>query len=103
MKLNRDLGKALGDRKKGHWLGWQIVIDSLKLLPSNPNCLQARDAILHALNEQKKKKKLKAAVFKPALRAFWGAFAHFGMGPSARFVAPDSLQTIEDKNLPPNL
>ena len=30
MKMNRDLGTALGDKVKGHQLGWQLVVDGLK-------------------------------------------------------------------------
>jgi extracellular elastinolytic metalloproteinase len=103
MKMNRDLGKALGDKKRGHLLGWQIVVDGFKLTPANPSFLQARDAILRALADQRYRGILSEIDFKKANRAAWGAFSHFGMGPNATSVGATLFGIQEDKSLPPNL
>jgi len=52
MKMNRDLGRAFGDKKRGHLMGWQIVVDGFKLTAANPSFLMARDGILQALDSQ---------------------------------------------------
>lgn len=103
MKMNRDLSRALADKKQGHLLGWQIVVDGLKFTPANPSFLDARDAILRALEAQRGAGNLNDANFRRARRAVWGAFAHFGMGPNARSVGASLEQVIEDKSLPPGL
>jgi extracellular elastinolytic metalloproteinase len=37
MEINRKIGKALGSQDLGHQISWQIVVDGLKLSPSNVN------------------------------------------------------------------
>jgi extracellular elastinolytic metalloproteinase len=103
MKMNRDLGRAFGDKKQGHLLGWQIVVDGLKLTPASPSFLAARDAILKALEGQRKSGKLSPDDFRRALRAAWGAFARFGMGPNASSVGASFVGIVEDRSLPPGL
>jgi extracellular elastinolytic metalloproteinase len=103
MKMNRDLGRAFGDRRRGHLLGWQIVADGFKKTPANPSFLAARDAILQSLDAQRKVGKLSPDDFRLALRAVWGAFARFGMGPNARSVGASLVGIVEDRNLPPGL
>lgn len=51
MKMDRDLGKALGNKKRGHCIGWQIVFNGLLLLSANPTFAQARDGMIAALGE----------------------------------------------------
>lgn len=100
MKMNRDLGTVLGDRVKGHQLGWQIVLDGLKLTPANPSMLNARDAVLKALEDRKNVGLLSIIDFKKALRMAWYAFARFGMGPNASSVGASLVGIIEDRNPP---
>ena len=82
MKINRDLGVDLGDRKKGHLLGWQIVIAGLQLTPANPNYLQGRDAIIQALKDRRRNG-LPDEEFQKAYMTVWKAFTLFGMGGKA--------------------
>ena len=103
MKINRDLGRAFGDRQRGHLLGWQLVVDGFKMTPANPSFLAARDGILQALDSQRRVGKLSPDDFRRALRAVWGAFARFGMGPNARSVGASLQGIVEDRNLPPGL
>ena len=88
MKMNRDLGKVLNDRKKGHLLGWQIVIAGLQFTPSNPNYLEGRDCIIQALKCRRRKGMLEDEDFQKAYTAVWIAFTRFGMGPKA--TSPNS-------------
>lgn len=103
MKMNRDLGRAFGDKKRGHMLGWQIVVDGLKFTPANPSFLDARDGILRALEAQRTAGNLTDADFRRGRRAAWGAFAHFGMGPNARSIGASLSGVVEDRGLPPGL
>ncbi|HEX7278787.1 MAG TPA: M36 family metallopeptidase [Solirubrobacterales bacterium] len=75
MELNRNIGEKLAI---------EIVIDGMKLTPANPTYLQARDAILSALDA-----KAVADEWDEALRAerkdqAWRAFAKYGMGVDAQ-------------------
>lgn len=103
MKMNRDFGRALNDKKRGHLLGWQIVVDGFKLTPANPSFLDARDAILRALEAQRSAGRLSEADFRKTIRAAWFAFAHFGMGPNASSVGASLNNIVEDRNPPPGL
>jgi extracellular elastinolytic metalloproteinase len=103
MKMNREFGKAFGDKVRGHRLGWQIVVDGLKLTPANPSMLDARDAILRALEDQKNSGMLSVVDYKKANHAAWLAFARFGMGPNARSVGASFEGIVEDRNPPPGI
>lgn len=100
MKINRDLAAALGDKKRAYQLGWQLVVDGMKLTPANPSFLDARDAILRALEGQKNTGKLTPNDHRKALRVLWRAFARFGMGPNARSVGASLVGIVEDRNPP---
>jgi len=100
MQMNRKLGAALGSPKRGHALGWQIVVDGLKLTAANPNFLQARDATLRALNDQRTTGRLNDAEHASALKATWEAFAKFGMGPNARSQGTEFGGTVADFTVP---
>jgi extracellular elastinolytic metalloproteinase len=100
MKINRDLGAALGDKKRGYLLGWQLVVDGMKLTPANPSFLDARDAILRALEGQRGAGRLTADDHRKALRVLWRAFARFGMGPNASSVGASLAGIVEDRNPP---
>lgn len=78
----------------GNNLAMQLVVDSLKLCPPNPNFLQARDALL-----------LADRVYTGGAnqKAIWQAFAKRGMG--ARAVASGSQTTsgiVENFETPPS-
>ncbi|HEY0048509.1 MAG TPA: M36 family metallopeptidase [Pyrinomonadaceae bacterium] len=100
MKMNRDFGAALGDRVRGHRIGWQIVVDGLKLTPSNPSFLDARDALLRALEDLGRTGSLTEDEFFTLNRAAWAAFARFGMGPNANSIGA-SLDGIFEDTFPP--
>ena len=100
MKINRDLGAAFGDKKRGHLLGWQLVVDGMKMTRANPSFLDARDGILRALEGQREAGKLSTDDHRKALRVLWLAFARFGMGPEARSVGASLFGIVEDRNPP---
>jgi extracellular elastinolytic metalloproteinase len=104
MQMNRNLGAALGSTKRGHELGWQLVVDSLKLCPANPSFLDARDATLRALDDREKTKKPGDTTDFPGIRkAVWQAFAKFGMGPHAACDGALLQGVVEDTGMPPGL
>jgi extracellular elastinolytic metalloproteinase len=71
MEMNRQIGAQLG---------LQLVVDALKLSSANPSFLDARDALLKALDH----KALPRSRHDQLLVAMWKVFARFGMGPGAR-------------------
>ena len=103
MKMNRDFGTVLGNRVKGHQLGWQIVVDGLKLTPANPSMLDARDGILRALQDHRTAEMLSDEEFEQTNRAAWRAFARFGMGPNASSIGASLEGVVEDLNPPPGI
>jgi extracellular elastinolytic metalloproteinase len=94
MMMTRRIRAALGDNARGYRLSWQIVVDGLKLLPADPTFLQARDAILRALDDTLNVKLIDAATHRAARRAAWEAFAHFGMGVNAESMDADDVDNI---------
>ena len=81
MLMTRKLRAALGNDQQGYRLAWQIVTDGVKLTPPNPTFLDARDAILHALDDLGNDATASPpATHVLARKAAWQAFAHFGMG-----------------------
>ncbi|HEX8248190.1 MAG TPA: M36 family metallopeptidase [Pyrinomonadaceae bacterium] len=100
MKMNRDFGAALDDKVRGHRVGWQAVVDGLKLAPSNPGFLDARDAVLHALQDLRSAGSLTDDEFQRLNKAAWLAFARFGMGPGASSIGA-SLNGIYEDTTPP--
>ena len=83
MMVVRRIRLALGAEKDGYRLGWQIVVDGLKLIPANATFLEARDGILMALDHLKAGNKISGTVHQLVRKSAWQAFAHFGMGASA--------------------
>jgi extracellular elastinolytic metalloproteinase len=75
MEMNRTIGANLGV---------QLVVDALKLTPANPSFLDARDAILVALDAMRNTGRLSSSNFVDARNGVWTVFARFGMGPGAR-------------------
>jgi extracellular elastinolytic metalloproteinase len=88
MRMNREIGRELGglegDIRRGHEIGWQAVFDALKLVQPNPNFLQARDAILQAINDLRGAALLSTTDHQAAAAAARRAFSALGMGPNAR-------------------
>ncbi len=104
VRMNRAIGRALGDADRGHEIGWQLVVDSLTLLPvglDQPGFLAARDSILHALAALAGRDSFRAAV-DPAVieRAVREAFARTGMGPNARGRGAHFQDLVADFTLP---
>lgn len=87
MCMTRNISLSLG-REQGYQLCWQIVVDGLKVTPENPNFLQARDAILKALDDMSASGSLNAQDYTKARRGAWEAFAKFGMGINAGSNGP---------------
>jgi extracellular elastinolytic metalloproteinase len=102
MQMNRNLDAVLG-APVGHRLAWQIVVDALKLTPSNPGFLDARDAILKAFEQSSRDGVLIAENVERGRRAIWSAFARFGMGPGAQSNGASLQGIVEDTTLPLDL
>lgn len=100
MQMNRELGRALGSSERGHRVGWQIVVDGLKLSPSNPSFLASRDAILLALDHLRDADRLSETDYVLCRRAAWGVFAQFGMGINAISNGSSLAPPIADFTLP---
>jgi Fungalysin metallopeptidase (M36)/Peptidase family M28 len=84
MMMVRRIRAALGSDTDGYRLGWQMVVDGLKLTPANPTFLQARDAILLALDQMLDQRRIPQATHRTVRQAAQAAFGRFGMGPNAR-------------------
>ena len=102
MKMNREFGVVLGDKVRGHRIGWQIVVDGMKLTPANPSFLDARDAILRALEDLRGAGSLNEDEFFNLNRAAWHAFARFGMGPNASSFGGAALEGVFEDLIPPD-
>jgi hypothetical protein len=104
MMMTRKLRAALGDDHQGYRLAWQIVTDALKLTPANPTFLDARDAILQALDDLGNTNHISPATHTLARKAAWEAFAHFEMGVNATSGDADDVDNIvPDTTLPPGI
>jgi extracellular elastinolytic metalloproteinase len=100
MQMNRELGTFLGDKDEGHELGWRLVVDGMKLAPSNPTFLDGRDAILKALQGLSDGGQLSNVQYKGLWLAAWSAFARFGMGAKARCTDSRFGGNTGDSSLP---
>jgi extracellular elastinolytic metalloproteinase len=103
MEMNRQIGNVLGSKDRGYQLGWQIVVDALKLSPSNPSFLDERDAILKALDDLHTKARVNDSDYPKLKKAIWTTFAKFGMGPNADCIGASVNGIVADFNLPPGL
>ncbi len=84
-------------------MSWAIVTDGLKLAPANPSFIEARDAILMALDDLHDTGTVGDGDHQLVRRAAWEAFAHFGMGANAQSlfgasISPSRIQP--DTSLP---
>jgi extracellular elastinolytic metalloproteinase len=64
-------------------LAMQLVVDALKLSPTNPSFLNMRDSILEALGDKLTDNQISTQQYRQIKNAIWKAFAKFGMGPNA--------------------
>ena len=83
MMMVRRIRAVLGSDADGYRLGWQIVVDGLKLTPANPTFLQARDGILLALDHMLDQQRISRVTHDSVRGAALAAFGKFGMGPGA--------------------
>lgn len=82
-------------------LSMQLVVDALKLSPTNPSFLNMRDSILKALDDKLAINELSSEQHSSAKIGIWRAFAKFGMGPNASSNG-SQLDGIEaDFSMPP--
>jgi extracellular elastinolytic metalloproteinase len=102
MAMNRNLATTLG-RPEGVQLALQLVVDALKLSPANPSFLDARDAILTALDNKHTAGQLSTNAHAMAHRGIWAAFAQFGMGPGAQSHGPSLAGIVADMYVPPDV
>jgi extracellular elastinolytic metalloproteinase len=102
MQMNRNLDSAIG-APRGHQLGWQVVVDGLKLTPANPSFLDGRDAILKALEDLGREGRISVEDFTAARRAAWRAFAHFGLGAMASSNGASLHGIVEDRTVPDSI
>jgi extracellular elastinolytic metalloproteinase len=103
MMMTRKARQALGNDQDGYRICWQIVTDGLKLTPANPSFLDARDAILLALEQLKGAGKISATTHRAVRRACWEAFAHFEMGVNASSNGAGLDGVVPDTTLPADL
>jgi extracellular elastinolytic metalloproteinase len=91
------------NRRIGTHLSLQLVIDALKLSPSNPSFLDMRDAILAALDHKQVGGQLSATEHSTAHSGIWAVFARFGMGPQARSNGGSISGIVADFRIPTEL
>jgi extracellular elastinolytic metalloproteinase len=95
MMMVRRMRAALGD-VDGYRLGWQLVVDGLKLTQANPTFLDARDGILLALDHMLSERRIPQAVHDSVRQAALAAFGRFGMGPRASSADAGVDGIVED-------
>lgn len=103
MQINRAMGQALGDRQRGIREAWQIVVDSFKLSAINPSFLDARDAMLLALDARKASGALSTNEYDACREAMWRTFAGFGVGAKAPRLGNRFIDARSDFHLPDDL
>ncbi|HED16670.1 MAG TPA: hypothetical protein ENI64_07665 [Gammaproteobacteria bacterium] len=91
LEMNRNIGKELGA---------QLVVDALKLMSANPGFLDARDAILEALNDKRDAGQMSLADYETNRNGCWQAFAQFGMGVNAQSNGASVTGIVADFNMP---
>ena len=96
MMMLRRMRAALGNDMDGYRLGWQMVVDGLKLTPANPSFLEARDAILLALDHMLDQQRISQSTHQLVRQAALTAFGRFGMGPNATSENAGLAGIVED-------
>jgi extracellular elastinolytic metalloproteinase len=82
-------------------LSMQLVVDALKLSPTNPSFLNMRDSISKALDDKLANNELSSEQHGIAKTGIWKAFAKFGMGPDASSNGSQLDGIVPDFNVPP--
>jgi len=96
METNRNLNARLGT-PRGQRLAFQLVVDALKLSPTNPSMLDMRDAIFSALDHKRQASPgLSDTDYNATKAGIWAAFAKFGMGVRAKSVGAKFADVVED-------
>jgi extracellular elastinolytic metalloproteinase len=78
----------------------KLFVDSLKLMPANPSFLDARDAMLLALDHDRSAGVIDAGQQQRELGLLWLAFARAGMGPNATSQGASLTGISADFNAP---
>jgi extracellular elastinolytic metalloproteinase len=81
-------------------LSVQLVVDALKLSPTNPSFLDMRDSILEALDDKLESNQISEDEYTQIKKGIWKAFAKFGMGPNASSNGPQLNGIATDFNMP---
>jgi extracellular elastinolytic metalloproteinase len=79
-------------------LGVQLVVDALKLSPTNPSFLEMRDTILTAPDDMLPE--LGPDEYSETRSGIWTAFAKLGMGPGAQSNCASLSGIVADFNTP---
>lgn len=105
MHMNQEICDLLDNDKKGHQLGWQLVINGMQHRPES--YLEGRDVIFEELLYMKEHQQDQALgqpwtedIYKELQGAIWTAFARFGMGPGAYSHGGSLIDIREDKSVP---
>ena len=81
-------------------LAMQLVVDALKLSPTNPSFLNMRNSILQALDDKNEANQLNSDQYMQIKKGIWKAFAKFGMGPNASSNGAQLTGIVGDFNTP---
>lgn len=96
----RDLALALDAKPRAYAIAWQSVVDGLKLTAANPSFLDARDAIIDAIDDLQAGGLITKDEHKATRQSFWKAFAHFRMGTNASSRGASLFNIVGDDTLP---
>ena len=103
MMARRRIEAAIGNSEESYRIAWALVADGLKLTPANPSFLDARDAILRALDDLRDGGLLTPTTHWAVRPALWRSFAHFGMGSGASSGDAGLTRIVADTSLPADL
>ncbi len=87
-------------RKIGREDALRLLVDSLKLLPSNPSFLDARDAMILALTHWHMANTINNDRFTLQQNALWSSFSRAGMGPAAKSDGATLTGIVPDFSAP---
>lgn len=76
------------------------MFDALKITPANPSFLDARDAILEALEDRRLAGMISTTEHQKAKNGIWSAFAKFGMGVHAQSNGASLTGIVADFSVP---
>jgi extracellular elastinolytic metalloproteinase len=102
MDMTRNLNVTQGV-PAGTQLALQLVVDAMKLSPTNPSFLDMRDAILTAWDNEAMSRSSTPDATAAVRRDIWQAFAKYGMGPGARSNGGTLAGIVTDFNVPQDL